>query len=273
MVPGTMIITDRFVYIHMPKTGGTFVEAALQRLYSSQRQRGFRRLGLKARREVYIDTSLERDRRKLGVHDQHQTVREIPAAYRDRPIALTVRNPFDHLVSYYEFKWWKTHPGDTFDESRIRSRYAHYPEISFEEYVRACYDWHLIGFPEPLTRRLEAAGIGLLTYHYIQFLSPSQPDLVLDDPHSFFLGAGSVRTPLELRFLRQESLNRELYDFLRSVGHTPDSVRFILEMGRVLPKGGPRRMSSDWASYFTPDLQRLVRERESCLFSVFPDYS
>ena len=137
--------------------------------------------------------------------------------------------------------------------------------------MRACYDWYLIGFPEALTKRLESSGIGLLTYHYAQFLS-ERPDAVLDDPRNFFAGPGSVRTPLDLRFLRQEALNRDLYDFMVSVGHSSDSVRFILEMGRVHPRGGPRRRSPAWKHYYTPALRQLVREREAFLFSVFPDY-
>lgn len=270
-----MIITDRFVYIHMPKTGGTFVEAALQRLYLPGRRFGPRGRDRRALSRLYIDTALKRHRRKIGGDDQHQTVRQIPDVYLDRPIAFTVRNPFDHWVSYYEFRWWQTHPGDTFDEGRIRSRYPHYPDISFDEYLRACYEWDLLDrgyMPERLARRLETAGVGPLTYDYVRFLS-QQPESVLDDPHRFFLGANELGTPLDLHFLRQECLNRALYDFLRSVGHTSDSVKFILEMGRVFPQRGPRRMSSDWSSHFTPDLRRLVRERESFLFRLFPGYS
>src|SRR5829696_6819551 len=221
-----MIITDRFVYIHMPKTGGTFVEAALQRLYLPERRFGLPGRARSRQRGVYIDTSLKRDRRKIGGGDQHQTARQIPDAYRDRPIAFTVRNPFDHWVSYYEFGWWKTHPGDTFDEVKIRSRYAHYPDISFDEYLRACYDWDLLDrgyLPEGTDRQLDAAGVGPLTYDYVRFLSP-RPELVVVDPDSFFLGANSVGAPVDVRFLRQESLNRELYDFLLSVGHSPTSV-------------------------------------------------
>jgi hypothetical protein len=269
-----VIITDDFVYLHMPKTGGTFVEAAVGRLYSRPR-RLRRRLDRPGRRGVYLDTSRKRDRRKIGGRDQHQTLRELPAVFRDRPVAFTVRNPFDHWVSYFEFGWWRTHPGDTFDERRIRERYGHYPDISFDEYLRACYQPDLLdrgSMPETLASRLSAAGVGWLSWEYARFLS-DRPDEVLDDPHAFFAGVHTLRGPADLRFLHLEALNQELYDFLRSVGHTPESVQFILEMGKVFPRGGPRRTSADWRRYYTPDLQKLVQDRESLLFSVFPEYA
>jgi hypothetical protein len=268
-----MVITDDLVYIHMPKTGGTFVETALDRLYSPAG--GLRRrLAWGGRRGVYIDTSRKRDRRKIGGRDQHQTLRDLPADYRDRPVAFTVRNPFDHWVSYFEFGWWRTHAGDTFDERRIRERYPHYPEISFDEYLRACYEPDLLdptSMPSAVADRLATAGIGPLSWEYVRFLS-SRPEDVLDDPHRFFLGAHSFRTPVDLRLLRQEVLNKELYDFLRSVGHSKESLSFILEMGRVHPRGGPRRRSPAWEHYYTPTLRQLVREREAFLFAVFPEY-
>ena len=75
-----MVITDDFVYLHMPKTGGTFVEAALDRLYSPPR--GLRsRLGLAGRRGVYIDTSRNASRRYCS---NTCASRSTVAAYRAR---------------------------------------------------------------------------------------------------------------------------------------------------------------------------------------------
>jgi hypothetical protein len=161
-------------------------------------------------------------------------------------VAFTVRNPFDHWVSYYEFGWWRTNPGDTFNELRIRERYPHYPEISFDEYLSACYAPDLLdptSMPDALADRLTAAAVGPLSWEYVRFLS-ERPEDVLDDPHHFFLGAHSIGT----------------------------SVSFILDMGRVYPQGGPRRQSPAWEHYYTPALRRLVRDREAFLFSVFPEY-
>jgi hypothetical protein len=122
-----------------------------------------------------------------------------------------------------------------------------------------------------LTDRLTTAGLGPLSWEYVRFLS-ERPEEVLDDPHRFFRGAHSIGTAVELHLVRQESLNRELYDFLQSVGHSADSVGFILGMGRVYPQGGPHRQSPAWEHYYTPDLRRLVRDREALLFSVLPEY-
>jgi hypothetical protein len=256
-----MVITDQFVYIHLPKTGGTFVAKALRRLFDGQRR-------------LFIDTSTPEGCAELGVISKHQTVREIPAAHAGKPIAFTVRNPFDHYVSYFEFGWWKSHPGDTFDEEAIRSLYPHYPGITFAEYLVAHFDWRFLSrqyAPEPMAARLRSAGIGPLTYDYVRFLLP-RPDTILQDvPERLLNGRFREELP-DIRFLRQETLNRDLHAFLASMSFPPESTRFILEMEKAYPAGGRSRRSSDWRSYYTDDLRRLVRAHEWFLFSLFPEY-
>ena len=94
-----MIFTDRFVYVHELKTGGTFVTSALFRLY-----------GLKWTRRTHLRDAVFREARarhpKYGalVHDsnKHGLCRSIPAAHKAkaragdgaqpfRPLRLTVR--------------------------------------------------------------------------------------------------------------------------------------------------------------------------------------
>jgi hypothetical protein len=257
-----LVITEEFVYIHMPKTGGTFVEAALRRL-------------LDGRGACYIDTATEAGRALLGLTgDQHQTVSEIPLAHRDKPVAFTVRNPFDHHVSFFEFGWWKKHPADTFDESAIRAVYPHYPAIRFDEYLKAFYDLPLLDpryvSPE-LAGRLAAQNVGPLTYEYLRFLFQRPRDVLDDLPglHS----SGCLRDLLSgVHFLAQESLNVSLYELLVTMGYEPREARFVLDMGRVYPEDGPRRRSPEWRGYYTPELLRLVRSREWLLFALFPRY-
>src|SRR5262245_14068913 len=123
-----MVITDKFVYIHMGKTGGTFVEKVLSRLHSDDN--GF-----------YLDTSTAAGRRLLGSVDQHESVREIPVEHRNKKICFTIRNPFEHYVSRYEFAWWKKEPNAIFDEDTIKAIYPSYPDLSFGDYLGALNNW------------------------------------------------------------------------------------------------------------------------------------
>jgi hypothetical protein len=70
-----MIVTDRLLFLHLHKSGGTFVNALLKRCVPSARQIGY-----------------------------HLPYREVPAAFRDLPVVGTVRNPWAYYVSWYHFQ-------------------------------------------------------------------------------------------------------------------------------------------------------------------------
>lgn len=70
-----MIVTDKLLFLHLHKSGGTFVNALLARCVPSAQQIGY-----------------------------HLPYREVPAAFRDRPVLGTVRNPWAYYVSWYHFQ-------------------------------------------------------------------------------------------------------------------------------------------------------------------------
>ena len=82
-----MILSRYFVFIHLPKTGGTFVRNLLN-TYAPPEWEAL---------EVIA----------LGGHHRndpnHPTIRDIPSAYRGLPVFGFVRNPWDWCVSWYEF--------------------------------------------------------------------------------------------------------------------------------------------------------------------------
>ena len=274
-----MVITEDFVYIHLPKTGGTFVEQVLQRLFDN--------IGL-----WYLDTSKKVDRVKFGSRDQHESVREIPPAHRDKPVVFTMRNPYDWYISQYEFAWWKVEPGREFDDLAVRARYDSYPDLAFDEYVTAVNDWRL--WP-PGDRaegaEIEKAGnIGLFTWMFIRFLALS--------PHSAFAAArefGSTGLSVvlypQINFLRTDRLNQDLHDWLVRVGFSPSDVSFILDADRIGRQGsvtslapgeqmpittnqtkGTHAATRAWRDYFDSRLKAFVRQREHLLFELFPDF-
>jgi hypothetical protein len=77
-------------------------------------------------------------------------------------------------VSFYEFGWWKTHPTDTFDESKMRQIFPEYPEITFHQYMESVFRTELLdtAYLDAGTRdALESADCGPLTIDYIRFMS------------------------------------------------------------------------------------------------------
>lgn len=70
-----MIATGNFVFIHLHKSGGSFINAALMRYF--------------------------RNAIKLGYH---LPISELPSRYAHLPLLGTVRNPWSYYVSWYEFQ-------------------------------------------------------------------------------------------------------------------------------------------------------------------------
>jgi hypothetical protein len=245
----------------MPKTGGTFVERVLSRLMAQQS-------------ELYFDTSRTDHQALLGSDTKHEPVSQIPDAHKGKKIVFTVRNPYDHYVSFYEFGWWKTHPTDTFDERKMREAFPHYPEISFSEYMESVNNLELLdsAYVDPRTRSiLENANCGPLALDYIRFMF-SDPNRIIDNLSYVVEGKGEVDELADIHFLRTDNLNRELYDFLLAMGYESERLNFILQLGKIFPVGSNRREGSDWEAYYSPELKSLVRKKERWIFSVFPDF-
>lgn len=244
-----MIITDDFVYIHMPKTAGTFVTEILGRVYGEDRC--------------------------INVH-KHGTVSDIPTEYACRPIVSTRRNPYERYVSQYRFEWWKLHPESFCGEAEMRRLFPHYPDLSFADYLElantafiGCFQQQPTGFVNnnfaPQDR------LGWHTEHFVRFYFENAREVFarIDED---YIDRGLYREDMhEVRFLRVDRLNQELHDFLVEVGHDPRDLEFVLSAERVLPAEGGREPGDRWQDYYTPELIEFVRTRERLLFKIFPE--
>ena len=89
-----MIATGNLVFIHLHKSGGTFVNELLLRF--------------------------ARDPRRIGYHLPY---REVPDAIRHLPVVGTVRDPWEYYVSWYHFQSAMRRPNPLFmicsDEQRL----------------------------------------------------------------------------------------------------------------------------------------------------------
>ncbi|OJH40969.1 sulfotransferase family 2 domain-containing protein [Cystobacter ferrugineus] len=253
-----MIITDDFVYIHPPKTGGTFVTHVLERLYLGSPERP----GL--------------GRTFLNTH-KHGTCGDIPAAHLGKPLLTTVRNPYDRYVSQYYFAWWKRHPDAYCGADAMKALHPHYPELSFDEFVRMantlflnCHQGRETGFRNE--RLADPFRPGWHTEQFIRFYC-HEPRTVFASLDEEALVSRRYRQSLfPVHFLRSEFLNHQLHDFLLGLGMPRERISFILDEPKVFPEGGGRDEASHWQDHYTPELKRFVRSRERLLFEMFPEY-
>lgn len=80
-----MIVCDDFVFLHLHKSGGTFVNQLMMRCLPSARPIGY-----------------------------HLPYAELPAPFRHLPVLGTVRNPWSYYVSWYHFQAQQSRPNSLF---------------------------------------------------------------------------------------------------------------------------------------------------------------
>ncbi|MBN1966006.1 MAG: sulfotransferase family 2 domain-containing protein [Anaerolineae bacterium] len=287
-----MIITDDFVFIHLPKTGGTFVKRVLIQIHEARgdliatynatdadhvsllrayrsRNPVHRLRGLVSGSSTlihYRNYFPEMDR-----FNQHGTCAQIPAAQRDKPILATARNPYDRYVSRYEFGWWKDYPEQFWvDLDAVRERFPAYPEITFAEFLE------LMMAPEYRINPLHEGPTGVLgrmTLEHIRYFFKQDRSVILPRLDEAYLTSGLYKADMyDVHFLRTDCLNQALHDFLLGAGYAPREVAFVLEIGKITPNRGGRRADQKWPGYYTPELKQLVRQMEWPLFTLFPEF-
>lgn len=282
-----MIITDRFVFIHQPKTGGTFVREALLRAHGFASEDGSRlesgdnpnRVGEGPYGPLSLDSHI------------HARCRDIPEPHRGKRVLAAIRNPYDWYVSHYTFGWWK-------GPKRVRQfrrtipdlddRYPSFPEVSFADFVdftnRAYPVFPELGFggsrelssilhPDlegPLPRG--ADGIGAMTQEFVDFYF-GDPACALSRLDEAYISSGSYRADMfDVHFVRTDRLNHELQDFLVGEGYQAEDVSFISDLERIHPHGVGRASHETWETYYTPELKQFVRRQERHLFLLFPEF-
>lgn len=246
-----MIITDTFVYIHYPKTGGTFVSEMLKQLAQKSPDM----------------TCYEVPNKK------HSGVSQIPKEHRHKKVVMNVRNTFDHYVSRYKFGWWGLDEPSSrmFHMSLVRRDFPNFPDLRFNEFMTLFNSWHYRRNKqvERWESLLTENEIGLNSWVLARLALPNPVRLIrkFDDysPHelsdAFF----------HIQFLRTERLNEDLVSLLQTEGHSRNDLEFILGADIVLPKLGGRAKSDPWWEYFDEPMIKDVLRRDRLYFRLFPD--
>jgi hypothetical protein len=226
-----MIVTDKFVFIHLPRTGGTFTYEIIKRFFPTAQEIGY-----------------------------HLPRVALPAQYAHLPVLGGVRNPWDFYASWYHHQYSDTKFSPLFcglSENRT---------LGFDQTVRnalnlgvsdTTLDRLIQGLPQQfdfqkrnisnvtqeVMRKIRGSGLGLYTFRFNQMFQPCE----------------------EVFFCRVESLRSDLLAFFEKIGAATDPLRKYVH-GLDKKNASEHRHYSD---YYTQELVDLIRLRERPLIERF----
>lgn len=198
--------------------------------------------------------------------------KHIPASHASLPILSCVLNPYDIYVSEYTFNWWRENPAGWFDDvTAVEREYGRLEDLDFPRFVRATVDhsrWSQ-------TARMHYPQLPAMAYCSTEWLHYHclDPASVVADAQAIGDLLPRVRASIApIHFLQTHRLNQDLHAFLQTMDFPAAQIDPILARGKIHP-GKPRRKEGDhWSRYYDDELRQLVRERESLLFELFPEF-
>ncbi len=261
-----MILTDKFVLLNMPKTGSTFARKCLAKIhgYDTWYNQVLQRVPLLQpisfeMKELILPKIYSEYAPYKKIKDQHAVYSQIPTKHRHKKVVSIIRNPFEKIISVYEFAFWKKHP--VYNELEIKSFFPKYPDLSFEEFVDFYHHFwvkFLIGEKEiPID-------IGPQTLLHIKFYGKDPGRIINELSTSFRIKKN--KDFANVIFLHTENINAELYHFLKDIGYETKKIEFIK---RIPPINATARTRK---KYVTPAIRQKILEKERLLFDCFPEY-
>jgi hypothetical protein len=116
-----LIIDHKYIFIHIPKTGGTYVTNVLEKLAGY----GCIDLQIYSGKEKHAGLS--------------KALKLFHGENSSEPKALaSIREPVLHYVSRYNFRWWQS---PHFWKQTISLKYPSFPNLTFDEFVDAINDY------------------------------------------------------------------------------------------------------------------------------------
>ena len=261
-----MMITDTFVFVHQPKTGGHFVRDAL---YEATRRENAHVLRRVARR-----CKLANSRFVTESEPYHATCRDIPDQHRAKPILSVVRNPFEFYVSQYHYGWWAAYPEESFlNTDAVRASFPSFPDLSFDQFLICLnsFDKYFERLNPQRSGRADELGVCSAQFIHFYFKEPRKIYGLLDLNGPLHTWTSKM---FDVQFLRTQSLNDDLYNFLISMGYGRRNISFIKDKPPVIPADrktiGTR--ARDYMSYYSQSARDLVLNKDALLFKMFPEF-
>lgn len=222
-----MIATRRFVFLHLHKSGGSFVNRFLRQCFPEAKVLGY-----------------------------HLPREYLPAQFRDAPLLGTVRNPWDYYVSWYAFQAAMATPNALFrtlsEERRLDAAgtirnlvtLAEQPDLLARVVAELpeVFPNRGINLTRACLAPLAGSGLGFYSFMYRRMY-----------------GAGD-----DVRLVRTHELRAALPNALRALGTEPDAA--MLEYLRSSPPLNAGR-HAPYPDYYDAALRELVANRDAALIS------
>jgi hypothetical protein len=230
-----MLVTDKFAFFHLPRTGGTFVHDIVTKFFPSAREIGY-----------------------------HLPRELLPREYSHLPVLGTVRNPWEFYVSWYHHH----HSSNRYSPSKnvLFCCVSRNRELDFVQTIRNALDLgvsdeklefltqalpenfdyqkrHIPNLTKDLMRRIRGTGLGLYTFRFNQMFGHAD----------------------DVFFCRVESLRTDLMAFFERIGAASDALRsYVLGLDK-------QNISEHlhYSNYYTPELAELVLIRDRQLVERF----
>jgi len=264
-----MIITEKFVLLNFPRTGSTFNRTMLKELYAKRpvSEKILNKLGVKPSffKELMLPIDRTKNARLSGRVSQHAAYKDIPDGAKGLPVMAAFRNPFDRIISGFEYRFWLKNPIAPVDE--IKAAYPEYPDMTFARY----WDYLMVlDKMNVLDGANVEADVGPLTLHFIKFFFP-EPEIILSRLTNSYVDNQDYRSEMpDITFLNTEALNQDLYAALLKFGYPKARLQFILDTSRI--NASTRKTDTKWTDYFGPELTKEALYQERMLFDLFPEY-
>jgi hypothetical protein len=226
-----MLITSDFIFVHIPKTGGTFINEIVQRLYKPKRfsrvYRWMTKWGLWHRSCKLIISELKYPNLDDYPRGVHCGLRHIPKT--TKPIMHVKRNPEDFYKSLFFYGHYKKVPHLT--QEILDNEFEDFPNLKPDELFKY---YHLLSAKIVGIDQLK---FGYLTLELIEELSPSEE---IREKLISLLQKGKINEAVEtlknanknMHILDISSLNKDLEQFLRK--HTRLSgLKSLSSIGKI----------------------------------------
>jgi len=226
-----MIVTDKFVFVHFPRTGGTFITDVIMRFFPSAQEIGY-----------------------------HLPRYLLPNQYSHLPVLGAVRNPWEFYVSWYYHVWprdaatpltsWLTENGKQQFEGATRNALNLGTDNdrleALIEKMPSNVDYgkrNIANITKDALRKIRGTGVGYYTFRFNHLFGDSA----------------------EVFFCRQERLRADLIQFLEQIGAATQPIRAYILAAEKKNSAD----HSHYSTYYTSELAELVSIRERAIIDRF----